>query len=262
MKFVSLFFLLILVNCTLIDAQIRTISNAQQKQISERELNKSFRIKTQYIAIVPTKESAFSDGKLTKVNHYEKDGKIIYTSDYEAYFDSTGTVFSYFQDGYLQSVKKIASESNQLLLTYDYDTTGKIIKLISSGSEYKEYECYYNGKGNMIKKLGYIYYPKTDDSGFVKPNYHERLLVDEYIYKYDKNNNVAEEATKINGKLINKTKYKYNKQNLKSDELNQYLGNKVKYIYFYDTSMKLTEITRINIDGSKSYFKVEYEYFE
>ena len=243
-------------------SQIRSISNAQYKTISEREFNKTLQIKTQYFALIPNKNSSFSEGKLTKVNYFEKDGKLVYSSDYETYSDSMGTVYYYYQDGYLQSLKRIASESNQLLVTYNYDSTGKIIKLVNSGSEYKEYECYYDSKGNLVKKLGYIYYPKTDDSGFVKPNYHEKLLADEYYLKYDKSNNITEEKTKLNGRLINLAKYKYNKQNLKQEETNFYLGNKVRYIYLYDDTFKLTDITRVNIDGSKSFFKVEYEYYD
>jgi hypothetical protein len=114
----------------------------------------------------------------------------------------------------------------------------------------------------LILKQGFEYYPKFDKNGKTIPNENEKILVDEIRYKYDKRNNLIEEKVKINGRHIRTTRYKYDKNNLKIEEINKYLGNTVRYKYKYDKDMKLTGYVRYNIDCSKSYFKVEYQYYE
>ena len=261
MKKILILFLIVL-SFAYAGIQTRQISNWQKKNLYIRELVKKNKIKYAYTAVVPDSKSDFYDGRLTKKETYDTTGKLITSSEYEAYADSISSKYDYDEDGYLIQIVKQASENNILTITYTYDSTGKIIRITNYGTERKDYKCEYDSKGNLILKKGYSYYPKFDDKGNVIPNEYDIVLSDEIRYKYDKHNNLIKEQVKINGKLIRTTTYKYNKDNLKTEERNKYLGNRVIYKYKYDKDKKLTEYVRYNIDGSKSYFKVEYEYYE
>lgn len=257
-----LILLLIIISYAYSEPQTRAISNWQKKNLYSRELIKQNKIKYIFTAIVPSKKSDFYNGRLTKRETYDTTGKLISSSEYEAYSDSIYSTYEYDAEGYLIQIVKQASENNVLTITYTYDSTGKILRITNYGSERKDYGCVYNSKGNLIVKKGYAYYPKFDEKGNIIPNENDIVLVDEIKYKYDKHNNLIKEQVKINGKLIRTTRYKYDKNNLKIEEINKYLGNRVKYKYKYDKDKKLTEFIRYNINGSKSYFKVEYEYYE
>jgi hypothetical protein len=212
--------------------------------------------------MIPSKQSSFYDGQLVKRELFDTTGKIISSSEYEAYSDSIFSLYEYAADGYITQIIKKASENNVLTITYTYDSLGRITRITNYGSERKDYVCKYNKKGNLTLKQGYEYYPKFDKKGNTIPNETEKVLVDEIRYKYDRKNNLIEEKVKINGRHIRTTRYKYNKKNLKVEEINKYLGNTVRYKYKYDKKLKLIEYVRYNIDGSKSYFKVEYQYYE
>ena len=244
-----------------VQAQPRQISNAQKKKIQQWNIHKKNNIKRILTAMVGNAKDSFYDGKLVKIENVDTAGKIISTSEYEAYSDSVFSLFKYFDDGYLSEVTKRASANNVLTITYTYDSLGHITRISSYGSERKDYICKYDKAGNLVKKLGYAYYPKFNNKGQKIPNKTDKVLVDEIRYKYDKQNNLISEKVKINGKHIRTTTYKYNKSGLILEELNKYLGNTVRYKYKYDNELKLIEYIRYNIDGSKSYFKIEYEYY-
>ncbi len=242
-------------------AQTGKISNAQKKQIEKWHFNKENRIKSILTALVPDKTADFYDGKLTKIERLDTLGRTVSVSEYEAYSDSIYSVFKYSEDSHLIEIVKKASENNVFTITYNYDTNGRITRISTYGSERKDYVCKYDKKGNLVLKLGYEYYPKFNDNGQTIPNETEKVLTDEIKYKYDKKNNLIQEKVKINGKHISTATYKYNKQGLKIEEINKYLGNTVRYKYKYDKDNKLIEFVRHNIDGSKNYFKVEYQYY-
>jgi len=242
-------------------SQNRAISNAMEEQLSSRKIMKDNLVKTQYIAVVPSKKSSFMDGSLVKISHFDSTGKVSSVSEYEAYADSTNTTYTYFDDGYLSYVKTRASEDNVLIVKYSYDSLGRVTKIYHSGSDRKDFECFYDQEGNLIKKLGYQYYPKLDKRGKPLSNDSDMVLVDEIELKYNKSNKLVNENVKINGKLISKTTYKYNKDFQKTEEKAKYLGNTITYKYEYDDNMLLKSFVRYNINGTKSYFKVEYEYF-
>jgi len=232
-----------------------------EKSIITNNIIKSNNVLAQYIAIVPAKESQFAAGKLVKVTSYDTTGRTTSISEYEAYADSTNTKFEYLYDNYISKVTTKASADNILSVSYSYDSLGRISSIHHSGSDRKDYLCEYDGTGNLVRKLGYQYYPKLDKSGNPIPNDSDKVLVDEIKMKYDKQNNLQEEIVKINGKLISKTNYKYNKNNLKTEEKSKYLGNTITYKYNYDDRMLLKSIERHNINGTKSYFVVEYDYY-
>ena len=242
-------------------AQTRKISNAQRKQIEIWDFNRQHRIKNILTALVPDKNADFYDGKLTKIERIDSLGKTISTSEYEAYSDSVYSTYKYADDGYLIEIVKKAAENNVLTITYHYDSTGHITRISTYGGERKDFTCKYDKKGNLVLKLGYEYFPKFDNNGKTIPNETQKMLVDEIKYFYDKKNNLIKEKVKINGKHIRTSTYRYNKQGLKIEEINKYLGNKVRYKYTYDKNNKLIEFVRYNIDGSKNYFKVEYQYY-
>jgi len=244
------------------DNEVRELSNAQAKKNYLYELNKKNKIKNKLTALVPSRKSDFYDGQLTKRETFDKSGRLISSSEYELYADSVYSTYKYDTFGYLMQVTKKASENNALTINYFYDTLGHISSITSYGSERKDYKCKYDKRGNMILKQGYAYHTKFDKSGNVIHNEYDIVPVDEVKYKYDRENNLISEKVKINGKLIRTTTYKYNKQNLIIKEINKYLGNRVTYIYKYDKDLKLVEYVRYNINGTKSYFKVEYEYFD
>lgn len=262
------FFLIsfLIFSCNPLISQIRAISNEQTNQIWQRSVVKNNKIRVQYIAMLPPSvdmndSNSFSLGKLVKVTNYDPDGKILSLSEYESTEDSLNTRFEYFNDGYLKTQIKTAAGANSLVTSFNYDSLGKYTSISSSGSEYREYEIIYDKKGNLLKKHAYSYYPKTDKLGNVIEAEQDRILADIYEFKYDKQNNLIEEKVKSNGRLLSTTKYKYGKSKQKLNELIVFLGNKVKINYLYDENLKLTGYIKTNIDGSKSIYKAEYEYY-
>ncbi len=248
-------------------AQLRTVSNEQTNLIWQRSIVKTNKIKVQYIALLlPSTDMndsvSFSNGRLIKVTHFDPDGKITNFSEYESTEDSLNSKFEYYNDGYLQTQIKTAAAANTLKTSFRYDSLGRYTSIASSGAEYREYEFIYDKKGNLIKKNGYTYYPKTDKKGNVIDSESDRILVDIYEFKYDKQNNLIEEKVKSNGRLLSTTKFKYGKSKQKLNEQIVFLGNKVKINYLYDDNLKMTGYIKINIDGSKSYYKTEYEYYQ
>ncbi len=261
MRRLFIFFIILLVAGSA-ESQIREISNAMQKSIEQRNVIKKNRIKLALTAMVPNKKSSFYDGQLVKRELFDTTGKLLTRSEYEAYSDSIYSVYEYAEDGYLSQITKKASANNVLTITYTYDSLGRITRITNYGSEHKDYVCKYDKRGNLVLRQGYEYYPKFDKKGKTIPNETEKILVDEIKYKYNRKNNLIQEKVKINGKHIRTTKFRYNKKNLKTEEVNKYLGNRVKYKYKYDKNLRLIEYVRYNIDGSRSYFKVEYQYYE
>ncbi len=248
-------------------AQLRAISNEQTNLIWQRAIIKTNKIKVQYIALLlPSADMndslSFSNGRLIKVTHFDPDGKIINLSEYESTEDSLNSRYEYHSDGYLKTQMKTAAAANTLITSFNYDSLGRYTTITSSGAEYREYELIYDKKGNLIKKNGYTFYPKTDKLGNVVESESDRILVDKYEFKYDKQNNLIEERVKSNGRLLSTTKFKYGKSKQKLNEQIAFLGNKVKINYLYDDNLKMTGYIKINIDGSKSYYKTEYEYYQ
>ncbi len=104
--------------------------------------------------------------------------------------------------------------------------------------------------------------PKIDKNGNVLPTEKERTLIELFIYKYDSKGNLTEESFNYNGKLYYTIKYKYNKENLKTDEISINLGNKIKNTYKYDESGKMAGRIKYNLDKSKTYYKYSYELYK
>lgn len=223
----------------------------------QRKIHQDNAILAQFVAVVSTAKSNFVDGRLVKITYYDTLGMIVNISEYEEFLDSVNTTFLY-QDNLPITIIKKASEDNYLTIEYTYDSLDRVLFINNYGTERKYIQCKYDNLNRIKEKVGFSIYPAKDNS----EKDSNLIETDRINYKYDKDNNLIEEITYLNKKLISKTIYRYNKQNLIDEETSTYLGNRVKYKYFYNQNLLLREIIRYNINGTKTYFKVEYDYYK
>ena len=261
MKIAILTLIFIVFPLTIVFSQARDTSNEHLRNLKEFESIKSGKIRVMYKAKVRKQTDNFDTGILVMINNYDIQGRLKKQISYEEYEDSTHTEFDYFPDGYIKTKKVTSASSQPMISNYYYDSLGRYTSIKNTNGEYREYEFIYDNQGNLIKKLGYTFITILDENGKVKESEKARTLVDEHNFKYDKKNNLIEESFINKKQLFYTTKFKYDKKGNKIETNTIYLGNKVKYIYKYDESMKLFEEIKFNIDGSKTFFKYSYEFY-
>lgn len=243
-------------------SQKRDTSNEHRRNLFEIEIYKSNHVKIMTKIKVKNQNDPIESGQIVAISYFDKSGFQKKILSYEEYEDSTSTEFEYYSDGYLKTEKVTTGASQSVITTYTYDSTGKYKGIDYKSAEYREFDFKYDKNGNLIKKMGYAYFPKVDEKGNVSSTEKVRTLIDNYEFKYDKYNRLTEKSYKNKSQNIYKTKNSYDKRGNKIEIFTTYLGNKVKNKFIYDEKNLITEEVKINIDGSKSYYKYSYELYK
>lgn len=204
-----------------------------------------------------------TDLLLTKSVEFDEDGfkikEIIYDPEYENiiykyYYNTEGNLFKIVFANY---------DIMDLLSTFTYDSSGKLIQEFLGGGENRKYIIKYDNKDRITEKVGYTGSLPIDENGEVMENAEPIWdYIDRYEYEYNSKGELTVEKFYYLDNISYTNFFYYDKTGKRTKWINRFGDNyDVVYVYNYDKKGLLKSI-QVKSPEEIKYLIYEYEFYK
>ncbi len=204
-----------------------------------------------------------SDLLLTKSTEFDEDGFKIQETIFDSEYGNIINKFYYNTKGNLFKIVLANYDIMDLLSTFTYDSSGKLVQEFFAGGENRKYIIKYNNKNRITEKVGYTGSLPFDENGEVienaEPIWH---YIDRYEYEYNSKSELTVEKFYYLDNISYTNFFYYDKSGKRTKWINRFGDNyDVVYLYNYDKNGLLKHIEVKSPDETK-FIIYDYEFYK